>query len=64
MLFVGSRDGALPVSSVRDLATPAETRLLSVASDDALRIMKGVGGDIEIDDLSHGVREIVTRLAA
>ena len=30
----------------------------------ALRIMKGVGTDFEVDELSHGVREIVTRLAA
>ena len=30
----------------------------------ALRIMKGVGTGFEVDELSHGVREIVTRLAA
>ena len=30
----------------------------------ALRIMKGVGSGFEVDELSHGVREIVTRLAA
>jgi RimJ/RimL family protein N-acetyltransferase len=30
----------------------------------ALRIMKGVGTGFELDELSHGVREIVTRLAA
>jgi acetyltransferase len=30
----------------------------------ALRIMKGVSPDFVVDDLSHGVREIVTRLAA
>src|SRR3954462_2115460 len=30
----------------------------------ALRILKGVSSDFVVDDLSHGVREIVTRLAA
>jgi RimJ/RimL family protein N-acetyltransferase len=30
----------------------------------ALRIMKGVGNGFEHDELSHGVREVVTRLAA
>jgi GNAT superfamily N-acetyltransferase len=30
----------------------------------ALRILKGVSPDFVVDDLSHGVREIVTRLAA
>jgi RimJ/RimL family protein N-acetyltransferase len=30
----------------------------------ALRILKGVSADFVSDDLSHGVREIVTRLAA
>jgi RimJ/RimL family protein N-acetyltransferase len=30
----------------------------------ALRIMKGVGTAFEVDEMSHGVREIVTRLAA
>ena len=30
----------------------------------ALRILKGVGTGIEVDEFSHGVREIVTRLAA
>ena len=30
----------------------------------ALRILKGVSTDFVVDDLSHGVREIVTRLAA
>ena len=30
----------------------------------ALRIMKGVGTGFEVDTIDHGVREIVTRLAA
>ena len=30
----------------------------------ALRVLKGVSPDFVYDDLSHGVREIVTRLAA
>ena len=30
----------------------------------ALRLMKGVGTGFEHDELSHGVREVVTRLAA
>ena len=30
----------------------------------ALRVLKAVSADFEVDDLSHGVREIVTRLAA
>jgi len=30
----------------------------------ALRIMKSVGTGFEVDELSHGVREVVTRLAA
>jgi len=30
----------------------------------AQRILKGVGTGIEVDEFSHGVREIVTRLAA
>jgi GNAT superfamily N-acetyltransferase len=30
----------------------------------ALRLMKGVGSGFEYDDLSHGVREVVTRLVA
>lgn len=30
----------------------------------ALRIMKGVGTEFEVDTVDHGVREIVTRLAA
>ena len=30
----------------------------------ALRIMKGIGNGFEVDELSHGVREVVTRLAA
>ena len=30
----------------------------------ALRLMRGVGAGFEHDDISHGVREVVTRLAA
>jgi acetyltransferase len=30
----------------------------------ALRLLKGISPDFEVDDLSHGVREIVTRLVA
>ena len=30
----------------------------------ALRIMRGVGSGLEVDEVSHGVREVVTRLAA
>jgi GNAT superfamily N-acetyltransferase len=30
----------------------------------ALRLIKGISPDFVVDDLSHGVREIVTRLAA
>jgi GNAT superfamily N-acetyltransferase len=30
----------------------------------AVRVLKAVSPDFEVDDLSHGVREIVTRLAA
>jgi GNAT superfamily N-acetyltransferase len=30
----------------------------------ALRIIKGVGTGFEVDELAHGVREVVTRLAA
>lgn len=29
----------------------------------ALKLMKGVGSGFELDELSHGVREVVTRLA-
>jgi GNAT superfamily N-acetyltransferase len=30
----------------------------------ALKLMQGVGSGFELDELSHGVREVVTRLAA
>jgi len=30
----------------------------------ALRLMKGFGTHIDRDEMSHGVREVVTRLAA
>ena len=47
--------------------SPTPTALLSPADQErrrGLRIMKGVGTGFEVDDISHGVREVVTRLAA
>lgn len=55
----------------RELATRAATNGIerfagSMLADNgaALRILKGVGSGFEVDELAHGVREIVTRLAA
>ena len=42
-LYLGTKDGALPVENLRELATPAETKLLSVDAKDAL--LRGVALD-------------------